>query len=256
VSYENNFTTSFGIPALPPGQHTLQINIVLQGGVKNSLAIGFTSVGPSVATPQTPNTVAPVNLGNIVGFRSGSAKLSKPAKAKLAKMAALVEGANTTGSITAYYNKRGTAKSKSLAKERATSIEKYLAKMGVTKSLNITSESGRTAKLRRSAIIRLSTDAGTTAPVKNERISSLIVRYAKGVSPTVNGTVRGANLVTGRVGKGMTLGPYLGLRMYRVDLAQPVTLAVARKASAQISTFKGVEFAEPDRIVTSSITAN
>ena len=256
VSYENNFTTSFGIPALPPGQHTLQINIVLQGGVKNSLAIGFTSVGPSVATPQTPNTVAPVNLGNIVGFRSGSAKLSKPAKAKLAKMAALVEGANTTGSITAYYNKRGTAKSKRLAKERATSIEKYLAKMGVTESLNVTSESGRTAKLRRSAIIRLSTDAGTTAPVKNERISSLIVRYAKGVSPTVNGTVRGANLVTGRVGKGMTLGPYLGLRMYRVDLAQPVTLAVARKASAQISTNKGVEFAEPDRIVTSFVTAN
>ena len=256
VSYENNFTTSFGIPALPPGHHTLQINIVLQGGAKNSLAIGFTSVGPSVATPQTPDTVAPVNLGNIVGFRSGSAKLSKPAQAKLAKMAASVKGANTTGSITAYYNKRGTAKSKSLAKERATSIKKYLVKMGATESLNITSESGMTAKLRRSAIIRLSTDAGTTAPVKNERISSLIVRYAKGVSPTVNGTVRGANLVTGRVGKGMTLGPDLGLRMYRVDLAQPVTLATARKASAQISTYKGVEFAEPDRIVTSSVTAN
>ena len=91
--------------------------------------------------------------------------------------------------------------------------------------------------------------------MKNRRISSLIVRYAKGVSPTVNGAVRGANLVVGRVGEGMTLGPNLGLRMYRVDLAQPVSFAAARRVSARISTHKAVEFAEPDRMLTSSITA-
>lgn len=54
----------------------------------------------------------------------------------------------------------------------------------------------------------------------------------------------------------MTLGPNLGLRMYRVDFASPVTLVQADKAAAQMMKDRGVQFAEPDRIVRATITAN
>lgn len=94
--------------------------------------------------------------------------------------------------------------------------------------------------------------AGIVAP--NERVTSLIVRYGKGVSPTVDGRVRGAALVTGGLGTGMTLGPNLGLRMYRVDFAQPVTLSQAESAATQMMRAPGVEFAEPDRLVSAQVT--
>jgi hypothetical protein len=54
----------------------------------------------------------------------------------------------------------------------------------------------------------------------------------------------------------MTLGPNLGLRMYRVAFARPVSLADAQRAATKFSQVKGVEFAEPDRLVTGSVTVN
>ena len=162
--------------------------------------------------------------------------------------------ANTVGAITAYYDRRGTAKSKRLANARAVNISSYLRTLGVSQGMTVTIKSGNTAALQRSAMTRLSTAAAI--PANNEQISSLIVRYKAGVSPTVNGAVRGANVVTGGLGTGMTLGRNLGLRMYRVDFARPVSLIDAQRAAAQLSRAPGVKFAEVDRLVTGSATAN
>ena len=248
VGYDNKFTTSFSIPALPPGQHTLQINVVRKSGVANSLAVGFALTG--VAAPTTQTTA--VDLGNLIGFRSESAALSKSAQTKLSRMANAVKGSPTSGSITAYYDARGTVKSKALAKTRAANIAAYLGKSGVSPSITVVLRPANTAALQRSALTRLTTSA--TSSTNGEQISSLIVRYKAGVSPTVNGAVRGANAVTGGLGSGMTLGPNLGLRMYRIDFAQPVNFATAQKAAGQLSGAPGVEFAEPDRLVAGTVS--
>jgi serine protease len=254
VGYDNKFTTTFAVPALPPGRHTLQINVVQKSGAANSLAVGFVLTGTAAPAPQTPNTVGTVDVGSIITFRSGSAKLSKVGQTRLSRMAGAVKGANTVGTITAYHDRRGTAKSKRLANARAVNISSYLRTLGVSQGMTVTLKSGNTAALQRSAITRLSTAAAI--PANNEQISSLIVRYKAGVSPTVNGAVRGANVVTGGLGSGMTLGRNLGLRMYRVDFARPVSLVDAQRAAAQLSRAPGVEFAEVDRLVTGSVTAN
>ena len=254
VGYDNKFTTTFAVPALPPGRHTLQINVVQKSGAANSLAVGFVLTGTAAPAPQTPNTVGTVDVGSIITFRSGSAKLSKVGQTRLSRMAGAVKGANTMGAITAYYDPRGTAKSKRLANARAVNISSYLRTLGVSQGMTVTLKSGNTAALQRSAMTRLSTAAAI--PANNEQISSLIVRYKAGVSPTVNGAVRGANVVTRGLGSGMTLGRNLGLRMYRVDFARPVSLVVAQRAAAQLSRAPGVEFAEVDRLVTGSVTAN
>ena len=254
VGYDNKFTTTFAVPALPPGRHTLQINVVQKSGAANSLAVGFVLTGTAAPAPQTPNTVGTVDVGSIITFRSGSAKLSKVGQTRLSRMAGAVKGANTVGAITAYHDRRGTAKSKRLANARAVNISSYLRTLGVSQGMTVTLKSGNTAALQRSAMTRLSTAAAI--PANNEQISSLIVRYKAGVSPTVNGAVRGANVVTGGLGSGMTLGRNLGLRMYRVDFARPVSLVDAQRAAAQLSRAPGVEFAEVDRLVTGSVTAN
>jgi hypothetical protein len=84
-------------------------------------------------------------------------------------------------------------------------------------------------------------------------VSSLIVRVKKGKSITVNGKVRGANRVTGPVRNSLSVGPNLGLRMYRIDFAQPVSERVARRVATQLMRDPGIEFAEPDSIVSAFI---
>jgi len=44
--------------------------------------------------------------------------------------------------------------------------------------------------------------------------------------------------------------------MYRVDFASPVTRAQALQAAAQMTKDKGIEFVEPDSIVTAQVTRN
>jgi hypothetical protein len=101
--------------------------------------------------------------------------------------------------------------------------------------------------------VRLSADPKASNVTTNDRIRSLIVRYRAGVTPTVDGVVRGADRVTGGLGAGMTLGPNLGLRMYRVDFAQPVSRVGADRAAGQMMRDPGIEFAEPDSLVTATL---
>lgn len=251
------------VPDIPPGVYV--IHAVLAPAVGRAsywtgyhvLAAG--SAPPSTATlPGTspsPTPTSTSSAADLLGFRANSAALSAATKAKLNRMTTKVGDDGVTGTIVTFRDLRGTAESTRIARARARNIVSYLNSLGVNGQWTTVIEKGTTATLRRSAMVSMSADPGASVLESGDRVVSLIVRYAKGVRPTVDGRVRGANLVTGGLGAGMTLGPNLGLRMYRVDFANPVTLAQAEKAATQMSKDKGIEFAEPDRIVRATISA-
>ncbi|MCH9677721.1 MAG: hypothetical protein K0U30_08945, partial [Actinomycetia bacterium] len=116
--------------------------------------------------------------------------------------------------------------------------------------------SAPTKRMLRSSVVLLSSAINSNTNSASESVSSLIVRYRSGVSPTINGKVRGINFVTADVAQELTLGTSLGLRMYTVDFAEPVSMAIAQRTARQISRSKGVEFAELNLPVSTNITTN
>ena len=148
---------------------------------------------------------------------------------------------------------RGSQASIEVARNRARTITSYLRSSGVTGRISTTVEEGSTSSLRKSAVVVLSTDTEESPMAASDRVRGLIVRYGKGVTPTVGGKVRGASQIPGALGTGMTLGPNLGLRMYRIDFAEPVTLDEAQSAAASMMKDPGIEFAEPDRVVSGRV---
>jgi len=256
VTYDNDFTTSFAVPALPAGEHTLQINVVRQGGAVNSLALGFTLAGNAAATPGAPTSASPTEMASLIVFKAGSATLTKTAKIRLKRTANTLKRNEARGTVTSFVNKRGTAPSKKLAAARTAAVKKYLKSQGLDATVSTSYPSAPTKLMLRSSVVLLSSAINSNTNSASESVSSLIVRYRSGVSPTVNGKVRGISFVTANVAKGLTLGTSLGLRMYTVDFAAPVSKAVAQRTAAQISRSKGVEFAELNLPVSTNITTN
>ena len=256
VTYDNDFTTSFAVPALPAGEHTLQINVVRQGGAVNSLALGFTLAGSDAATPGAPIPDSPTEMANLIVFKAGSATLTKTAKIRLKRMANSLEGNEARGTVTSFVNKRGTAPSTKLAAARTAAVKKYLKSQGLDATVSTNYPSAPTKRMLRSSVVLLSSAINSYTNSAPESVSSLIVRYRSGVSPSINGKVRGINFVTADVAKGLTLGTSLGLRMYTVDFAEPVSMAIAQRTARQISRSKGVEFAELNLPVSTNITTN
>ena len=251
------------VPNIPSGVYVIHAVLAPEVG-RASYWAGYHVLAPTVgsappaATP-APGTTPPgastsASAAEIVAFKPNSAALLPATKARLTRMVKGMTGADVTGTVVAFSDLRGTATSKKVARQRAKAVTSFLESLGVTGDLTTTIDKGATSTLRKGVIVRLSTEPAAGASTPGEKITSLIVRYAKGVSPTVDGKVRGSALVTGGLGTGMTLGPNLGLRMYRVDFAQPVTLAQADKAAAQMTKDKGVQFAEPDRLVSATVT--
>ncbi len=255
------------VPSVPPGVYVIHAQLAPAVG-RASWWVGFHVLAQTGATPVSPpnpgaspgttpgSPAGASSAGDLVGFPANSAVLTASTKKKLIRMATKVGAGEVTGTVLVFSDKRGTAESEKVARTRAKNVVVFLQSQGVTGEIRTVVEKGDTATLRRSAVVRLSTDPGASTVTTGERVNSLIVRYAKGVSPTVDGTVRGSSYVTGSLGSGMTLGPNLGLRMYRVDFARPVTLAEAKLAASQMAKDKGVQFAEPDRIVRANVTAN
>lgn len=169
-------------------------------------------------------------------------------------MARAVGDAPVTGNVTAFADARGSASSTKVARERARAIVSYLRSTGVTGSIAATIERGDTAALRKGAFALLSTDPDAIAMTTVRDASSLIVRYRPGITQTVGGKVRGSSLVPSDVGAGMTLGTNLGLRIYRIDLAQRLPIAQAERVAAQMAKDPGIEFVEPDRIVSVQVS--
>jgi len=252
---------------MPPGDALGSVDVAVNLTAARGRAFapgGYVYVADTPVTTPPPATAPPVvgaptssaGGAEFITFRANSAVLTPATRAKLARLAAKVAGTTATGVVTTFSDLRGSASSIRVAKARARNITRYLASQGVTGPITTTVDEGSTSSLRRGAVVRLSPDTKASTVTPSDRVNSLIVRYRKGVSPTIDGKVRGASLVTGGLGSGMTLGPNLGLRMYRVDFAAPVTLAQAERAATQMMRDRGIEFAEPDGIVRATVTAN
>jgi hypothetical protein len=83
-------------------------------------------------------------------------------------------------------------------------------------------------------------------------VDSLIVQYKVKVKPTGKVPITGTDRVTSVKKTDLTLGTYLGFRMYQVDFASPVTLEVAQRVASEMSKSAKVDFAEVNGTVTTN----
>lgn len=258
----NDATVEVTMPAAAaPGSADVAVNLTPERG--RAFAPGgyvYQADAPAASAPSPPPNQAPgaddaTDAGDLVMFAAGSSSLTASARTRLSRLVERMGDTATSGTLTVFSDARGSSTSVTVARERARTIASFLRSRGVTAKLTTTIDGGSTSMLRRSAVVVLSSDPEAGSMTPSDRVSSLIVRYAPRVSPTVDGRVRGSNLVPGSLGAGMTLGPNLGLRMYRVDFAEPVTQAQAEAAASAMSKARGIEFAEPDRRVSGRVTA-
>lgn len=256
VSYQNEFITSFMVPALPPGQHTLQINIVRQGQLPASIAIGFELSADSrgIGTPGTGAPKTAADAADFVLFKGTSTNLTKSTRNKLTRMAEQFSGTDAQATIVAYTDSKGTTASERRAETRGEKMQEHLQSEGFTGPIQIVTAPGSTKTQSRGALVYVQPSGASAASANEDEVRSLIVRLRKGRSITVDGNVRGADNVTGPIGDSLTVGPYLGLRMYRVDFAEPVSVAVAERVAKELARDRGIEFAEPDSIVSTQVS--
>jgi len=243
VSYENEFATNFMMPALPPGQHTLQINGVRQGGQPVSLAIGF-ELTAVTAAPSAE--VLPNDRGEFITFRGKSSKLTAVTKRKLRSIADALSGSPSAGTILMFTNVKETRASVRRAERRANNVRNFLRRNGLDGELQVVTLPGRTKIQRRGGIVSVVSTGQREVAERDDRVRSLIMRIKRGEDPVVGGEVLGAAQVRGSLGESLTLGPRLGIRLYRVDLPAPVTKRVAQRVADQMSRASGVAFATID----------
>lgn len=248
VGFDGTFQTSFAMPALEPGQHTLQINAVLADETPVSIGVGFALTGTAVPVKEGPE-VAPqaTTAAEFVTFKGNSTKLTAATRKKLRRLASTFSARDATGSVVAFSNAQETTASVRRAQRRADRINAYLQRAGLDGALSATTEPGSTAIQRRGAVIHLQ-DGGALTAAEDGDVSSLIVRLKKGRSPSVAGSVRGSDNVSS-IGASLSVGPRLGLRMYRIDFAKPVSQTVAARVARELSRDPGIAFAEPDSII-------
>lgn len=239
VSYENEFATNFMMPALPFGQHTLQINGVRQGGQPVSLAIGFEL---TAATGAPSAEALPNDRGEFITFRDKSSKLTAVSKRKLRSITDALSGSPSAGTILMFTNLKETRASVRRAERRANNVRNFLRRNGLDGELQVVTLPGRSKVQRRGGIVSVVSTEQREVPERDDRVQSLVMRIKRGEEPVVRGEVLGAAQVRGSLGESLTLGPRLGIRLYRVDLPAPVTQRVAQRVANQMSRASGVAF--------------
>jgi hypothetical protein len=135
VSYENEFSTSFLVPALAPGQHTLQINTVRQGQAPVSIAVGFTLAAGTAPTSSSTSasetkTAASSTKSLFVPFANKSAVLSASAKKRISTALTSLGAVAPTISLTGYSTKSASPASVKLAASRMRAINAYVKAIG------------------------------------------------------------------------------------------------------------------------------
>jgi hypothetical protein len=131
-------------------------------------------------------------------------------------------------------------------------MQRYLKSIEVAGSIETVTSPASTTSQSRGAIVYVTTK--DTEPT--DKVSSVIIRLKKGRSPTVNGVVRGSDNVRGSIGDDLTVGAYLGLRMYRIDFDDPVSETFAQLVARDIARDPGIVFAEPDSIVSTQVSVS
>ncbi len=258
VGYDNTFTSSFLVPQLPAGNHTLQINMVRKGQLPISIAIGFTLSGDTGAGSKIPTTSSTPDLStssaNLIFFSRNSASLNSAGKAKLDAIAELARKSAGDVTVKSFELTGKNRVTKALATKRATTMLDYLKSRGVSKAQAAVTR-GTTAIQSRASLVTFSPSV-LGAQSASEKVDSLIVRYIPRVKPSAKTPITGSDKVTAVAKRELTIGKYLGLRMYQVDFRTPVDIAIARKVADQMTKSRFVEFAEPNGIVTTQVTVN
>ena len=218
---------------------------------------------PSAATPGAPSgpgapppATSPTATGaaDFVTFSGRSTSLTKSMRTKVAGLATQFPQETAQATIVTFANASGSAASVRRAQARAENIEAYLKRSGFPGTTIINVQEGGTKLQQRGSLIYIDPAPSVQPTAQTEGVSSLIVRVKNGRSITVNGEVRGSNRVTGPLGDALTVGPYLGLRMYRIDFDEPVSVAEAERVAGQLMRDRGIEFAEPDSLVSAQVS--
>jgi serine protease len=250
------------VPDVPPGTYVVHAVLAPDVG-RASFWDGF-NVTPRSATTPDPNPGATPGPGqpggsttaqesaDFITFNATATSLTGAMRTKLNRLADRYSGVPVRGTIVAFTDARGTGASTRRANARAQNIRTHLLQTGLSGAITVATRPGSSALQNRSTLVLLAPAAPSASATRDE-VSSLIVRVKGGRSITVNDEVRGAQRVTGPIRASLQVGPYLGLRMYRIDFAQPVSERVAKRVATQLMQDPGIEFAEPDSIVTTMI---
>jgi outer membrane protein OmpA-like peptidoglycan-associated protein len=242
VGYDNKFTANFMIPDLPAGNHSLQINMVRQGQLPVSIALGFTLDGTGAAAQKTPNQTAGASTqqnssARLIYFVKNSSKFTKSSVKKLKRLVA--QSPNASVDIAAF---TASNVSTNLAKKRAAVIVNYLKARNVTTTSKV--EKGVSTTQSKSALLLINPNQQSAG--QNDQIDSFIIRYKKGKKPTNSSPLLGTDKVTSIKKTDLALGTYLGFGMYRIDLPKPITSQLADSIATELTNSRVVDFAEPN----------
>lgn len=250
------------VPDVSPGVYVIHAVLAPDVG-RASFWTGF-SVLDSSTTPSSAVGGSPTSGGasgstlvvaqpsaDFAAFKGTSTKLTRTIRTKIQRLAAGVTNPQAEATIIGFTNAKETKASVRRATNRAKRIEAYLTKAGFNGQVTIRIQPGDSAAQRRGALMYVDPQpAETQSP--NGEVSSIIVRLKAGKSITVNGQVRGsANLPAGTE---LTVGRNLGLRMYRLDLTEPVSESAAQRIANALAKDSGIEFAEPDSLVQAQVS--
>jgi len=207
--------------------------------------------GPPAQANNAPPDAEP--SAEFVTFKGKRTKMTRATRSKLAGIAEDYVGVNDEAIIVTYTNKKETRKSVRRANKRAANMRRYLIRSGFEGTVTVRTEPGQTKIQRRGAMVYVEPD-GASEEAESQGVSSVLVRLKKGRSPSVGDEVRGADNVDGSVADGLRVGRYLGLRMYRIDFAEPVSESVAEGVAEALMEDPGIAFAEPDSIVSTQVS--
>jgi len=210
------------------------------------------SVPDSGTSPGSP-TEEKSSAADYMTFSGTSTKLTRATRTKLAQLVDDFPSADTTATIVSFTDKKETKSSVKRAQTRAKKMHKYLQRAGWLGDVQTVITPASTSTQTRGALVYATTDDAAKS-TDSSLVSSLIVRVKKGRSITTDDGVRGSDNIAGEIGQGLQVGTYLGLRMYRIDFAEPVSPAVAERVARQLMKDKGIAFAEPDSVVEAQIS--
>lgn len=247
-----------------PNAGTVDIIVTIQGVIgTRTLRQAYTYdasapayVPPTPATARAPTEAEgsppPSPRTEFVTFRSDSADLTPAIRRRLTALTEQFTQPAVNATVVTFSDRRESPPSVRIATERAQNIKEFLEESGYEGTLSTAVRPASTPLQERGALIYV--DPAASTPGASDQVSSLIVRLKQGRSITVRGEIRGANRVTGGIGETLTVGPYLGFRMYRIDFAEPVSSVVAERVARQMSNDPGIAFVEPDSIVSTQVS--
>ena len=247
------------VPDIPPGVYVVHAVLAPEVGRASYwpgfsvLAPGSTpvaqvpsGVGETLPSKGTPQTVTGTSV-DFVAFKGKSTKLTKATRTKIRKLTATNSGSEFRATVVGFTNQKETKKSVQRATKRAKRLANYLERAGFSGDVRTVTAPGSTKAQARGAFIMVEPiDRVDAESASKDQVSSLIVRLKKGRSPAVEGRLRGIDQLPAQLRPLLSLGPKLGLRMYRVNLSEPVRLQDAERIAVLLARDRGNAFVEPD----------